>query len=192
MKKILLVILLSTLPLASGIAGNDVQLRAENSKQVVQEFMGQLVKSLKSAIKQGGPVEAIQVCNKEAPEIARQISDKYGWQVGRTSLKLRNPSNAPDDWEAKVLKRFEERRAAGESAANMAYFEVVEENGQKNFRFMKAIGMPSLKKMPCLKCHGDNIDSKIISKLDELYPADQARGYRPGEIRGAFTITQPM
>ena len=52
--------------------------------------------------------------------------------------------------------------------------------------------MPPLAKMPCLICHGDNIDSTISTKLNELYPNDKAVGYKAGEIRGAFTITQPM
>jgi len=112
--------------------------------------------------------------------------------VARTSLKTRNSANAPDAWEKKVLQQFEERRAAGENPAQMAHYEIVEENGQRNFRFMKAIGMPPLDKMPCLKCHGENIDPKITAKLDELYPDDQARGYKPGQIRGAFTITKPL
>jgi len=132
------------------------------------------------------------VCNKVAPTIARNQSEKHGWKVGRTSLKLRNPDNAPDEWETMVLKQFEERAAAGENPAEMARFEVVEQNGARAFRFMKAIGMPPLDKAPCLKCHGENIEPALAAKLDELYPDDQARGYRPGMIRGAFTITQPM
>jgi hypothetical protein len=31
-----------------------------------------------------------------------------------------------------------------------------------------------------------------VKKIDELYPNDQARGYSPGDIRGAFTIQQGM
>jgi len=192
MKKIMGIAFLCLAPLSASVASDDVQARAEQSKQVVQEFAGQLMMKMKTAMKQGGPVEAIKVCNESAPLIAGQISEKNNWKVGRTSLKLRNPANAPDAWEATVLKKFAERRAAGESPEKMAYFEVVEEGGKKNFRFMKAIGMPPLQTMPCLKCHGENIDSNISTKLKELYPTDKAVGYKPGEIRGAFTIVQPM
>ena len=184
--------LLCLAPLGASMADGSVQARAEQSKLVVQEFAGQLMNKMKMAMKEGGPVQAIKVCNESAPSIAGNISEKYNWQVGRTSLKLRNPANAPDAWEEAVLKKFAQRRAAGESPAKMAYFEVVEEKGQKNFRFMKAIGMPPLQKMPCLKCHGENINPKISSKLNKLYPNDKAVGYKPGEIRGAFSIVQPM
>ncbi len=193
MKKILTMMLLCSVPAALVHAEqDDLKKRAAESKTVVKEFMGELKGELVKAIKAGGPIQAIEVCNKVAPSIAKAQSEKHGWEVGRTSLKLRNPNNAPDEWETMVLKKFEERAAAGESPAKMAHFEVVEQNGTKVFRFMKAIGMPPLSKAPCLKCHGENIDAKVAAKLNELYPNDQARGYKPGQIRGAFTITQPM
>ncbi len=193
MKKMLTIALLCTTPASMVMAEqDDMQKRAAESKAVVKAFMGELKGELGKAMKAGGPIQAIKVCNKVAPSIAQAQSEKTGWEVGRTSLKLRNPNNAPDEWETMVLKKFEERAAAGESPANMVHFEVVEQNDTKAFRFMKAIGMPPLEKAPCLKCHGENIDANLVAKLDELYPNDQARGYKPGMIRGAFTITQPM
>ena len=193
MKKMITVALLCAAPVSMTMADQDeLKKRAAESKAVVKQFMGELKGELGKAMKAGGPTKAIEVCNTVAPSIAKAQSEKHGWEVGRTSLKLRNPNNAPDEWETMVLKKFEERAAAGESPAEMAHFEVVEQNGAKAFRFMKAIGMPPLDKAPCLKCHGENIDPAITAKLDALYPDDQARGYKPGMIRGAFTITQPM
>jgi hypothetical protein len=193
MKKLISIALLCTVPVSMALAEQDeMKQRAAESKAVVQQFFGKLKGELVSAMKSDGPVKAIEVCNTVAPAIAKAESDKHGWVVGRTSLKTRNPSNAPDAWETAVLKRFEERAAAGESPAKMTYFEVVEQDGKKAFRFMKAIGMPPLDKAPCLKCHGENIEPAVAAKLDELYPNDMARGYKPGMIRGAFTITQPM
>jgi hypothetical protein len=193
MKKLITIALLGTAPFSLAVAEqNDLQQRAAESKAVVKAFMGELQGELGKAMKAGGPVKAIEVCNKVAPSIAKAQSDKHGWEVGRTSLKLRNPDNAPDEWETLVLQQFEARAAGGENPAEMAHFEVVEQNGAKAFRFMKAIGMPPADKAPCLKCHGENIDANLAAKLDELYPGDQARGYKPGMIRGAFTITQPM
>lgn len=193
MKKLITTALLCSLPLSMAMAEQDeTKKRANDSKAVVKQFMGKLQGELQSAMKSGGPTKAIEVCSTVAPAIAKEQSEKHGWEVGRTSLKTRNPNNAPDEWEMAVLKKFEERAASGENPAKMAHFEVVEEDGKKAFRFMKAIGMPPLNKAPCLKCHGENIDPAITAKLDELYPQDQARGYKPGMIRGAFTITQPM
>ena len=107
-----------------------------------------------------------------------------------TSLKPRNPDNAPDAWETKVLQDFEQRKAAGEDPAKLEYSEKIVSNGKEELRYMKAIVIAA--DAPCLTCHGDKIDPAVGAKLKTLYPQDQATGYKQGDIRGAFTITQPM
>jgi hypothetical protein len=193
MKRIIAAALLCTIPLGHALADNHGnQARMDKSKAVVQEFFGKLKGELEAAMKEGGPINAIQVCNRVAPGIAHELSSKHGMHVARTSLKTRNADNAPDAWEAAVLKKFEERKAAGENPDAIAFAEVVEADGKKEFRFMKAIIMPPEDKMPCLKCHGSNIDPAVAAKLDALYPKDMARGYKAGDVRGAFTLRQPM
>ena len=166
-----------------------IEERAIESRMAVKDFMQSLKHELKTSIKKDGPVAAIKVCNVSAPNIAKQQSVKHGWEIGRTSLKLRNPDNAPDAWEQAVLESFEQRKAKGEDIKQMEFHEVVTEDGQQYFRYMKAI--PTAAK-PCLVCHGENLKPKIAATLDQLYPNDQARGYKAGDIRGAFTIRQPM
>jgi hypothetical protein len=33
---------------------------------------------------------------------------------------------------------------------------------------------------------------EVVEKLDKYYPDDKARGFQVGDLRGAFTIRQPM
>ena len=165
-------------------AGNEEAMAGE-SRMAVKEFFGALKGELEGAMKAGGPVNAINTCNLKAPEIAHMVSAKKGWDVARTSLKLRNPSNAPDAWETRVLEYFDKRAAAGDDKAKMEFYQVVD----GNFRYMKAI--PTAEK-PCLMCHGEKVDPKVEASLKDLYPDDKARGYKAGDIRGAFTITRPM
>jgi len=188
MKHIVLATLLSALPFYSASADTTTKQRAAESKKVVKEFMGQLKSELQFSMKAGGPTSAISVCKDRAPAIAKDLSNKYGWTVGRTSLKLRNPENVPDAWEAKVLKSFETRKNTGENVKPMAHFEEVTENGNSSFRFMKAIPMGK----PCLVCHGDNISAEVSLKLKEAYPNDKATGFKMGDVRGAFSISQPI
>ena len=178
-------ILVSAVSLATA---TDMQTRVAESRAVTAEFMQSLKGALQEAMKAGGPVNAIKVCKVTAPEIAEQQSKKHGWNVGRTSLKLRNPENAPDAWERESLQSFEKRRAAGEDISNMERSEVVNEEGQTRFRYMKAIPTADL----CTKCHGSDIEPAVQAELDAAYPEDKARGFKPGDIRGAFTIIQPM
>lgn len=190
MKRAVTLALLCALPITASLASDDdTKERVQKSKEVIKAFATELKGEMKKALKSGGPGKAIEVCNTVAPNIAQSHSEKTGWEVSRTSLKTRNPANAPDAWEKKVLEAFEERKAKGEDVKTMAFYEVVEEDGKKTFRFMKAI--PTAEK-PCLMCHGANIKPEIAKKLDALYPEDQARGYQAGDIRGAFSIRQPM
>jgi hypothetical protein len=175
--------------LASAHGGPAADPNAAEAKGIVKEFFTSLKGELTGAIEADGPVSAIAVCKDRAPAIAEELAEKSGWEVGRTSLKLRNPAlNAPDEWEKQVLLRFEERQAAGEDVKAMAYSEVVETEAGKSYRFMKAIPTADL----CLACHGESINPDIAAAIDEAYPEDQARGYKPGDIRGAFTLMKPL
>jgi hypothetical protein len=172
-------------PLA--LAG-EIEKRSNDSRIVVGDFMVLLKKELKSAMKEGGPTNAIKVCKNKAPEIAADMSQKNNWRVARTSLKLRNPQNEPDAWEVKVMNEFEKRKTAGEKIKTLEYAEIVKTDGKKQFRYMKAIPTGKV----CLKCHGANIEPDVEAALKQNYPRDKARGFKEGDIRGAFTITQPM
>jgi hypothetical protein len=169
----------------SGDGGAD---RVAASRAAAQSFMLQQKGELSTALRQGGPVESIEVCRVKAPELARRVSAESGWRVARTSLRVRNPSNAPDRWERGVLERFEERRSRGEDPGALEHFAVLESEGTTVFRYMKAIPTRSL----CLTCHGEQLDPSVARELRERYPGDQATGFAPGDIRGAITITQPI
>ena len=158
------------------------------AKGLVKMFFGELKGELMGAVKAGGPAHAIGVCSEKAPEIANGLAEKSGWRVARTSLKLRQPGNQADAWEASVLRKFDQMRAEGADPATMAAAKIVERDGKKVFRFMKAIPTAKL----CLNCHGQSLDPKVDAALNELYPDDKARGYTEGQIRGAFTLEKPL
>lgn len=153
------------------------------ARQQVKAFATTLGGTLKASMQKDGPVAAIAVCNTEAPAIASQLSTD-GWQVARTSLKIRNPDNAADAWETQVLEDFSARMAAGEDPARLEAS--VTENGE--FRYMKAIPTAGL----CLTCHGAELAPAVEAKLAQLYPQDQARGFNVGDLRGAFTLRKVL
>ncbi len=129
MKKTVLMIILCCISVSSAGAEN-LDRRADESRMAVKEFMDSLKGQLKTALQEGGPANAINVCKVEAPAIAVTQSQRHGWQIGRTSLQLRNPDNAPDAWEKAVLEKFEARKAAGEDTKKMEYYEVVTRDGK--------------------------------------------------------------
>lgn len=124
---------------------------------------------LEAAVQDGGPVSALGVCRLKAPEIAKWISEQSGLDVRRTSLKPRNPLNAPKAWQTDVLRTFESRKAAGDDPATLRYSAIVD----GEFRYVKAIPTAPV----CLVCHGEALAQDVSAKLAELYPHDQATGF---------------
>ena len=156
------------------------------SKQSIKHYATQLKGKLQHGMKAGGPANAIQVCNTAAAEISRQVSEQQGWKIARTSLKVRNSKNAADAWEQQVLKKFEQRLKKGEPIQKLEFAEIIKKDNQHVFRYMKAIPTKGI----CLSCHGDKLSPDVAKKLHELYPKDQATGFKMGDIRGAFSITR--
>ncbi|MCW8944713.1 MAG: DUF3365 domain-containing protein [Sedimenticola sp.] len=158
------------------------------ARGLIKQFGSSLKGQLVGAMKEGGPVKAIKFCNLRAPGIASDVATSSGWEVGRTSLKIRSTANTPDAWELAVLQEFENKKAAGADPAKLDHSEIVELNGQKMFRYMKAI--PTEK--ACLNCHAATLKPEVEAELKALYPGDQARGFNEGDIRGAFTLSKPL
>lgn len=160
----------------------------QEARQTAKALGGKLKGEVMKSMKAKGPVGTIGFCSQRAPQIAQEVSHQTGWRVGRTSLKYRNPGNKPDAWETAVLESFEQRKAAGEPVKTLEHGEVIAENGKKVYRYMKAI--PTGK--PCLTCHGEKLKPEVAAALDQLYPGDKARGFKLGDIRGAFTLSKEL
>lgn len=158
------------------------------ARSIAISFGNVLKNELQTAMQSGGPVTAVAACNIKAPAIARNTSATTGWDVGRTSLKLRNVANRPDDWELKVLRQFEARMAQGQDPQMLEFSEIVRVGGKPTFRYMKAIPTQEL----CLNCHGTDIKPEVKNAIKGLYPADQATGFKVGDLRGAFTLSKPL
>lgn len=181
------VLLASTLSLLPFLANAEAMVSSQNAQEarsLVKAFGSDLKHVLKSSMKSEGPIKALEVCNIQAGPIAEKNSTLSGWDIGRTSLKVRNESNAPDEWERNVLHQFEKRKAAGENLKTMEYSETVKEGDKSVYRYMKPIPTAGL----CVKCHGVNLGDEVSKKVKFLYPNDQATGFNVGDIRGAFTL----
>ena len=179
--------------LAFSTAANaqDLDHRRAAAREAAMTLMQELGSELKTAMQSGGPEAAVSVCTEQAPAITASVSRARGWQVTRVSSRYRNPLlGMPDTWEAKTLERFRERHAAGESYKGMSRSERVEQAGQAYYRYMQAIPMKGL----CVSCHGskEELAPGVQAMLSERYPHDRATGFTVGDLRGAFSIRQPI
>ncbi len=175
-------------PAAEQAQGAPVDPLVAKSRDAVKSLGGALKGRLEEAMQQGGPVNALGVCNIEASGIADKVSKEKGVKVSRVSEKNRNPNNAADGWKKAVLENFAARYDKGEALDKMEFSETVTVNGKKEFRYMKPIGVQSA----CLDCHGKEIKPDVQAKLKTLYPNDKATGYKTGDLRGAFVVVIPQ
>jgi hypothetical protein len=169
---------------SEGRAQNEALLQA--SRLATKEFGATLKERLTTALEAGGPLLAIDVCKTAAGEIAADMSRKHGLSIRRTALRVRNDDNAPDPFERQALARFVKDISAGKDAAGLEHVEVVSTDTGDVYRYMKAIPTAA---EPCLACHGTNIGADVRQRLRELYPNDQATGFKAGELRGAFSVS---
>jgi hypothetical protein len=168
---------------------NEAQL-LEEARTIPQKMVPKLLEVLQGEILKTGHVGAIAVCRDKAPQMAKGLSEQTGWAIRRVSMKNRNPKAVPDAWEQAVLQDFERRLAAGEDPTKIDKGELVTVDGQKMYRYMKALPTQGL----CLDCHGktNSLAPGVEAKLKELYPYDKATGYDEKQIRGAITAKKPL
>lgn len=145
------------------------------AREALAPFKRELSAALTTALREGGPEEAIRVCRLEAPRIAAAASVD-GVEIGRTSHRLRNPENAPPPWTEPFLAEFRAdpsdttSRAVRLDAEHVGYVE------------------PIRAKPLCLTCHGTEIAAPVRERLLELYPEDRAIGFRENDFRGLFWV----
>jgi hypothetical protein len=156
------------------------------SRAAAQALGGRLMGELTAAMADS-PAAAIEVCSARAPQIAAEESAARGARIGRTALRVRNPANAPSEWQRRVLESFAEALAAGTDPATLEYTEVVPVGGADERRWMKPIMTGPL----CLTCHGTTLAPEVAAAVEARYPQDEAVGFTAGELRGAFQVVWP-
>ena len=179
---------LSLLPLLANAEEISINPNTLEARSLVKAFASDLKHVLKTSMKSEGPISALKVCNLQADPIAQKNATSSGWNIGRTSLKVRSASNTPDEWELNTLRQFEKRKEAGENLKTMEYSETVKEGDNSVYRYMKPIPTAVM----CTTCHGVNVPDNINTKVKLLYPNDQATGFNVGDIRGAFTLQKKI
>lgn len=143
------------------------------------QLMKSLFATLSSEMQANGAIAALEVCNIKALPLTAELSSEQ-IQISRTSLRVRNPKNAPDAIDKAVLMRMTQ-----EPDWNLPkHVTMREEDGPH--RYYKPIRLGK----PCLSCHGseEQIDPALLAEIQRLYPEDQATGYKEGELRGAFKV----
>lgn len=162
--------------LADSELGDEQQAQRQRALDAIQMTADRLMGELTTALDEGGPTAAIEVCSHRAPEISAAVANETGVMVGRTSFRLRNQSNLPPEWAVPLV----ERRAP----------EPVWLAGPDG----ELAGLVPIRlRTECGMCHGprEEIPEEVLATLDDFYPDDEAVGFSEGDLRGWFWVVAP-
>lgn len=162
-------------------SNEEIRSVTELGERAAESLMTSLGGQLKAALEAGGPVDAMRICREAAGPLtsAADASFQEG-SVRRTALRVRNPGNAPDELDRKILVKL-----AAADDPPPAQIEWTLEIA----RFYK----PLVTQEICLNCHGDpeTFSPELGGALADLYPDDRATGYRTGDLRGVIRVDIP-
>lgn len=121
-----------------------------------------------------------QVC-APAGKALKIWAEKVGVKAKQVSSKFRNPNHAPSSEEALLLKEFEKdpQRTFIVRAGTAA------DPGASSFQVYRRIRVTK----DCLHCHGERDTRPDYIKAK--YPKDLAFGFKPGDLRGMFSVSAP-
>jgi hypothetical protein len=128
-----------------------------------------------------GPAGAIQVCHMSATTLIHRIGREEGIAAGRTSARLRTPSNAPRPWAAAIVARYADSKAAGIDG-----FAV-------DLGTRVGVLRPIAYRPVCSPCHGleEQLTPRVRAELKDRYPKDRAIGFKDGDLRGWLWVEVP-
>lgn len=159
----------------------------ELGSKLAGAVMDTLRNALMAAMKEGGPMEAVKVCNTKALIITRLVADQSNMKIDikRTSFNYRNPANKPEPVEEEALNYFSDK-IASKSDLPVNYIQKVSDKNGLHYYFYKPIKVQSF----CLPCHGDekNLHPGMKPLLKNIYPTDKATGYKEGDFRGLIRV----
>jgi hypothetical protein len=148
---------------------------------IVASMQDALLRELTEGLRQGGPAFAIKSCHIDVIGVIQRIGRQEGVAAGRTSDRLRSPTNAPKSWAAGLVTAN-----AGRRARDVPGFAV--DLGDK-------VGLlrPIAHRPMCASCHGaaDTLEPAVQGQLRDRYPRDRATGFTEGEIRGWYWVEMP-
>jgi Protein of unknown function (DUF3365) len=155
-------------------------------RTTAMEFMKDLKSVLVSQIQTKGVLQAVSVCSDTAQVLTNNFGIQKGVFIKRVSFKNRNENNFPDDFEKKILNKFEMLHQNKELNSETEHAEIVKEGEYKYLRYLK----PILVQAECLNCHGSETDimPEVKQLIEQEYSDDKAVGYLVGDLRGAVSL----
>ena len=148
---------------------------------IVLSLHSALIAELRRDLDSGGVTVAMASCHIDLTNEVYRTAREDGIAAGRTSARLRNPTNAPPAWAAAIVARYPNQPAKGLDGF------AVDLGGRVG------VLRPIREQAICAPCHGPEplLDSRVQEVLKDRYPSDRATGFNAGDLRGWFWVELP-
>lgn len=167
---LLLTAALLVAPLA--VAESESELQAiEKAHVAVTDIKSDFRKALNAAMKNGEAKRALPGCR-----IKNLNPEKM--KVGRTSHRLRNPTNAPPEWTKPYLEKF------STSERSKIPDHVFTKIAPHRYGYAEPIFVEPI----CLNCHGASVKQEVKEAIHAAYPTDRALDFQVGDFRGLLWL----
>lgn len=152
----------------------------KEGKEIAENTFKVLSANLKAAMQKGGVKNAVNFCNIKAMPLTDSLSQVYNAEIKRVSHKPRNSHNSANKAEQKILDEYLAQTPE-------QWKPTVVENEKGVHTFYAPIPTKGL----CLTCHGvvsETLLEENYQTIVELYPNDEAVGFKEGDLRGIWSI----
>lgn len=107
--------------------------------------------------------------------------------VARTSIRVRNPLNAPDDADRAALDHIKSQFDQGDAVSRVLIQKIDVAGKPTEWRVYRPLAIMD----QCMVCHGPAslIEPGVLASLKQFFPGDNAVDYVPGEWRGLLRVS---
>lgn len=159
----------------------------EKAQGLAKDLKMSLKKNLMEQLQKNGPEAAVSFCHENVRPIAKSAAGKRvsEFEFGRTSHKIRNPKNAPQEWMKPYLEQLKGKTKA---EVKDSFFVVKVDAGVT--KISRAYLEPLFMEAQCLLCHGETVSAGVAKRIKEKYPEDKATGFKLDEFRGLVWVKE--
>jgi len=185
MKKMVLIAIGSLILSANEASDIPYIVAAQKAKHVAHELQVKIKGDVAKKIRNDGVLSAVKFCIDESYQLTQDLNKELGNDISikRVSLLNRNPKSFPQKDEEMILKAFD----LLEKSNVLLQTQIVQPTEDGGYK----VYLPSIMSgKNCKLCHGvkENIDSKVLSVIENKYPNDKAFGFTSGQVRGAIIV----
>lgn len=160
----------------------EVAIWKSKGDSLIAQTFDTLRNTLLKTIGEKGFPGAVSFCNTKALSLTNTYAAE-GITIKRTSDKLRNPANRPDNMEQEILSAYLQMKRDKQELKP-----VFKKDAEGNRHYFKPILLQAM----CSNCHGDKttqIRPDTWESILQKYPADAAFNYKEGDLRGIWHLT---